>query len=60
MQLIGDTRTETGLVVRAELDEELYPAGVKVTNQQLKGINLHRAAFHGEGNYTIKPSGQTP
>jgi len=33
---------------------------VKVTNQQLKGINLHRAAFHGEGNYTIKPSGQTP
>jgi hypothetical protein len=60
VQLIGDTRTETGLVVRAELDEELYPAGVKVTNQQLKGINLHRAAFHGEGNYTIKPSGQTP
>ena len=60
VQLIGDTRTETGLVVRAELDEGLYPAGVKVTNQQLKGINLHRADFHGEWNYTIKPSGQTP
>ena len=56
MQLIGGTRTETGLVVRAELDEGLYPTGVKVTNQQLKAINLHRADFHGEWNYTIKPS----
>jgi hypothetical protein len=60
VQLLGATRTETGLVVRAELDEGLYPAGVKVTNQQLKGINRHRAALHGEWNYTIKPSGQTP
>ena len=56
MQLIGGTRTETGLVVRAELDEGLYPTGVKVTNQQLKAINLHRADFLGEWNYTIKPS----
>jgi hypothetical protein len=56
VQLIGNTRTETGLVVRAELDEGLYPTGVRVTNQQLKAINLHRADFHGEWNYTIKPS----
>jgi hypothetical protein len=56
VQLIGNTRTDTGLVVRAELDEGLYPTGVKVTNQQLKAINLHRADFHGEWNYTIKPS----
>jgi Rhodopirellula transposase DDE domain len=56
VHLICDTRTETGLVVRAELDEGRYPTGVKVTNQQLKAINLHRADFHGEWNYTIKPS----
>jgi hypothetical protein len=56
VQLIGNTRTETGLLVRAELDEGLYPTGVKVTNQQFKAINLHRADFHGEWNYTIKPS----
>jgi Rhodopirellula transposase DDE domain len=59
VQLIGNTRTETGLVVRAELDEDLYPTGVKVTNQQLKAINLHRADFHGEWNYTIRPSSPT-
>jgi hypothetical protein len=59
VQLIGNTRTETGLVVRAELDEGLYPTGVKVTDQQFKAINLHRADFHGEWNYTIKPSSPT-
>jgi hypothetical protein len=58
VQLIGNTRTESGLEVRAELDEGLYPTGVKVTDQQLRAINLHRAAFHGEWNYTITPSGQ--
>jgi hypothetical protein len=56
VQLIGNTRTETGLVVRAELDEGLYPTGVKVTDQQLAAVNLHRATFLGEWNYTIKPS----
>jgi len=56
VQLIGNTHTETGLVVRAELDEGLYPTGVKVTDQQLAAVNLHRATFHGEWNYTIKPA----
>ena len=56
VELISNTRTETGLVVRAMLDEGLYPIGVKVTDEQLEAVNLHREDFHGEWNYTIKLS----
>ena len=54
--LIAGTQTRTGLVVRAALDEGIYPIGMKVTDEQLQAVNLYRAAFHGEWNYTIKPS----
>ena len=56
VELIGGTQTKTGLVVRAALDEGLYPIGMKVTDEQLEAVKLHRAKFHGEWNYTIKPS----
>ncbi|MGL4554606.1 MAG: ISAzo13 family transposase [Gemmataceae bacterium] len=56
LELISSTRTQTGLVVRAALDDGLYPTGVKVTDEELAAVNLHRESFHGEWNYTIKPS----
>jgi len=56
VQLIAATTTETGLCVRAALDDHAYPTGIKVTNAELAAVNLHRAEFHGEWNYTIKPS----
>jgi hypothetical protein len=55
VSLIGATRTEAGLTVQAALDPERYPAGVKVSEEQYATINLHRADFHGDWNYTIKP-----
>jgi hypothetical protein len=55
VSLIGTTKTETGLEVRAALDTNSYPVGVKVTDEQYASIHLHRAAFHGEWNYTITP-----
>ncbi|MBY0230866.1 MAG: ISAzo13 family transposase [Gemmataceae bacterium] len=54
--LVSSTRTETGLVVRAELDEGTYPTGVKVGDEELAAVNLSRNGFHGEWNYTVKPS----
>jgi hypothetical protein len=57
VQLIAKTTTETGLRVRAALDKNRYPTGIKVTDDQLASVNLRRAKFHGEWNYTIKPSG---
>jgi len=55
VQLIAATTTDTGLKVRAELDENKYPEGVKISDPQMAAINLSRHAFHGDWNYTIAP-----
>ena len=60
VQLIGATTTETGLEVQCEIDGNLYPKGVQVTDQEMQAINLTRAEFHGEWNYTIEPTQQPP
>jgi hypothetical protein len=59
VRLIASTRTATGLRVQAALDEGRYPTGVKVADRELAAVNLHRASFHGEWNYTIKPAEPT-
>jgi hypothetical protein len=56
VEVIANTRTQTGLIVRAELDTNAYPIGVKVTDKQLQTVNVRRAKFHGEWNYTIRPT----
>jgi hypothetical protein len=56
VQLIAATTTDTGLKVRATLDESKYPKGVKVTKAELAAVNLTPHSFHGEWNYTISPS----
>jgi hypothetical protein len=55
VQLIAATTTESGLKARAELDENKYPKGIKVSDAQLAAVNLSRHAFHADWNYTIKP-----
>ena len=56
VNLIASTTTRTGLVVRCELDKSAYPAGQKVSNKQLAGVNIRRDDFHGDWNYSICPS----
>jgi len=56
VQLIAATTTKTGLKVRCELDQNIYPAGVKVSDAELEAVNLTRHEFHGEWNYTINQS----
>jgi hypothetical protein len=55
VQLIAATTTSTGLTVRAELDENKYAKGVKISDAKLAAINLARHPFHGDWNYTIAP-----
>lgn len=55
VQLIAATTTNAGLTVRAELDENKYPKGVKTSDARFAAINLTRHAFHGDWNYTISP-----
>lgn len=55
VQLIAATTTEAGLEVRAELDQNEYPKGVKVSDAELAAVNLRPHPFHGDWNYTILP-----
>jgi hypothetical protein len=56
VQLIGNTRTTKGLVVKAALDPKEYPSGKKVSDEELQRVQLKRHKFHGEWNYTIRPA----
>ena len=56
VELIAATTTETGLTVRAELDERKYPKGLKISDAQLATVNIFPHDFHGEWNYAIAPS----
>jgi hypothetical protein len=60
VELIGATRTHTGLRVRAELDRGRYPLGVKVGDEELAAVPLVRHGFHGECNYTLHPAAAQP
>jgi len=55
VQLIGATTTKNGLKVRCQLDPMTYPAGIKVSDDELAAVNITRHEFHGEWNYTISP-----
>jgi hypothetical protein len=60
VELISATTTKTGLTVRCELDTGQYPSGVVVSDANMAAINLKRAEFHGEWNYTISPNDHPP
>ena len=53
IELIGNTRTNNGLKISADLDRGIYKTGRVVTNEELDNINLIRDEFHGDWNYTI-------
>src|SRR5438128_5628058 len=55
VNLIGHTKTRTGLQVRAELDTNAYPTGLEVSDEELAAVHLTPDVFHGEWNYTIAP-----
>ena len=55
VSLIAGTTTETGLMVRAALDTNTYPKGIKVSDEELAQVKLTPAKFHGEWNYSIAP-----
>jgi transposase len=59
VDLISATTTDTGLTVRCELDTNLYPKGIAVADKDMDAINISRADFHGEWNYTIRQRNST-
>jgi len=59
VDLISATATDTGLTVAFELDTKLYPKRIVITDEEMAQINILRAKFHGEWNYTIRPQNKT-
>jgi len=55
VNLIAATTNRKGLKVRCEMDREKYPQGVKITKAEMSELNLERASFHGDWNYTLRP-----
>lgn len=55
VNLIGDTKTRTGLRIRAALDVNTYETGIKVTDDELAAVRMKNDKFHGDWNYTIAP-----
>ena len=51
--LIAATSTRTGLKIRSGIDDNEYPLGVKVSDEQMKALDIRRDGFHGEWNYTL-------
>lgn len=55
VNLIGATRTKTGLRIKAALDTREYVAGVKISDEEMERINLRSHSINPFWNYTISP-----
>jgi transposase len=53
VNLIGATKTRSGLRVKAVLDTGTYPKGIKVEEQAMHDVQLRRHTLHPDWNYTI-------
>jgi transposase len=56
VNLIGNTTTKTGLKITARLDPKRYKKGRRISDQELRRVNLQCDPFHGEWNYSILPT----
>jgi hypothetical protein len=57
LSYIRGTATEAGLKVKAFLLDQAYKTGIKVSNMEMKALNLQRRTVCPNWNYVIKPRG---
>ena len=55
ISLISATTTNNGLQVESQLDRNLYPKEIKISDKQMTQVRLRREEFHGDWNYSILP-----
>ena len=55
INLIGSTRTRTGLEVKALLDRHDYEKGLFVSTEEMRALRLRGHTFHPDWNYTLSP-----
>lgn len=56
IQLISNTKTKTGLEIRAILDNNEYQKGITISEDVMVLVKVQKDKFHGEWNYQIKPN----
>ncbi|NJL39982.1 MAG: ISAzo13 family transposase [Leptolyngbyaceae cyanobacterium SM1_4_3] len=59
MKLIRGTTTVAGLKVKAAIIQRHYPKGVKVSDQEMATLNLHKRRICPQWNYIFKPRHST-
>ena len=52
---ISATKTQAGLKIKAVLDESLYETGVKISQAQMKEVNIQPRKQDPEWNYSLFP-----
>jgi len=60
LAFIRGTATSTGLVVHAEFQPGDYPIGVKVSDAEMKALNIEHHIICPTWNYTIRPRTPVP
>jgi hypothetical protein len=55
VNLIGSTKTRSGLQVKAVLDLNEYETGIKVTKTQMEALLIRQHKTHPDWNYTLEP-----
>lgn len=56
LNYIRTTKTKTGLEVKAILDDAYYEKGIKITDKEMKEINIQYHKVNPQWNYTISPT----
>ena len=60
IELIGATTTKSGLKVECALDPRNYEKGIKVSDAQMRLLDIRGDTFHPEWNYTVMPRTADP
>jgi hypothetical protein len=55
VNLISATKTREGLEVRCRMDENHYPKGRRITDKEMREVDIRPNIFHGDWNYSIHP-----
>ena len=55
VHLIARTTTAKGLQVICRLDRRKYATGRRISDEEMKRLNLEPHRFHGDWNYVIRP-----
>jgi hypothetical protein len=56
ISLIGATTTGTRLKVYFDTDTNDQPTGIRISTSEMAALEIRRADFHGDWNYTLLPN----